>query len=190
MPRAAQTPPLPFRDLDEVAAAVRRAGGRLSAPRRRVLEALFAAEGPVSASYLAGGLGGRGPEVDLASVYRSLEQLEELGVVRHVHVGHGPGLYALVGAGEREYLVCERCDRVTTVAPAQLDEVRALVERTFGYRARFTHFPITGLCPACAAAGDRPGAHDRSIAHEHSHGDYVHAHPHGHHGAERHGHGH
>ena len=178
MPRAAQTPPLPFRDLDEVAAAVRRAGGRLSAPRRRVLEALFAAEGPVSASYLAGGLGGRGPEVDLASVYRSLEQLEELGVVRHVHVGHGPGLYALVGAGEREYLVCERCDRVTTVAPAQLDEVRALVERTFGYRARFTHFPITGLCPACAAAGDAPGA--REHAHGHSHGDYVHAHPHAH----------
>ena len=37
------------------------------------------------------------PEVDLASVYRNLEQLEELGVVRHVHLGHGPGLYALVG---------------------------------------------------------------------------------------------
>ena len=179
-------PPLPFRDLEEVAAAVRSAGGRLSAPRAPGARGAVRRRGPGVRPYLAGGLAAARPEVDLASVYRNLEQLEELGVVRHVHVGHGPGLYALVGAGEREYLVCERCDRVTTVAPAQLDEVRALVERTFGYRARFTHFPITGLCPACAAEGDAPAAGEH--AHEHSHGDYVHAHPHVH--AHGRGHGH
>ena len=39
-----------------------------------------------------------GPASDLASVYRNLEHLEELGVVRHVHFGHGPGLYALPAA--------------------------------------------------------------------------------------------
>jgi len=149
VPRAAQTPPLPFRDLEEVAAAVRKAGGRLSAPRRRVLEALFAAEGPVSASYLAGGLGGRGPEVDLASVYRSLEQLEELGVVRHVHVGHGPGLYGLVGDGEREFLVCEACGKVVAVDPSALERVRGVIRDDFGLEARFTHFPIHGRCADC-----------------------------------------
>ncbi len=72
--------------------------------------------------------------------------------MRHVHLGHGPGLYALTGGGEREYLVCERCDRVTALGAERLDGVREAIEREFGYRARFSHFPIVGLCADCAAA--------------------------------------
>jgi Fur family ferric uptake transcriptional regulator len=157
VPHAPHTPPLPFSDLDEITDAVRRAGGRLSAPRRRVLEALFAADGPVSADALAHG-GAGGGTLELSSVYRSLEHLEALGVVAHVHLGHGPGLYALTGGSAREHLVCERCDRVTSVDPGELDGVRDLVRERFGHHARFSHFPIVGLCAACAAAErDAPG---------------------------------
>ena len=73
------------------------------------------------------------------------------GVVTHVHAGHGPGRYVLARGGEREYLVCERCGRLTAVYPAQLDAVRERVREAFGYEARFTHFPIHGLCADCAA---------------------------------------
>ena len=144
MTRASDSTPLDFRDIADVAAALRAAGGRFSASRRRVLEALFAAADPLPADAIA-------PDLDRASVYRALEYLEELGVVRHVHLGHGPGLYALTGGGEREYLVCERCDRVTALEAQRLDGVRDAIEREFGYRARFTHFPIVGLCPDCAS---------------------------------------
>lgn len=147
MTRSPHRPPLAFRDIDDVARALRAAGGRFSAARRRVLEALFEADAPLAADAVAPGL-------DRASVYRALEYLEELGVVRHVHLGHGPGLYALTGGEEREYLVCERCDRVRAVAAEELDEVRAVIERDFGYRARFSHFPVVGLCADCAAATD------------------------------------
>ena len=147
MTRAPNRPPLEFRDIDDVARALREAGGRFSAARRRVLEALFAADAPLAADAVAPGL-------DRASVYRALEYLEELGVVRHVHLGHGPGLYALTGGREREYLVCERCDRVTALEAGRLDGVREAIEREFGYRARFSHFPIVGLCADCAAATD------------------------------------
>ena len=143
MTRAPDRPPLQFRDIDDVAAALRAAGGRFSASRRRVLEALFAADAPLPADAVAPGL-------DRASVYRALEYLEQLGVVRHVHAGHGPGLYALTGDGEREYLACERCRRVTAVDRERLDPVRDAIAAEFGYRARFTHFPIVGLCPDCA----------------------------------------
>ena len=142
MTRASDSAPLDFRDIDDVAAALRAAGGRFSASRRRVLEALFAADDPLPADAVA-------PDLDRASVYRALEYLEELGVVRHVHAGHGPGLYALIGGGEREYLACERCHRVTAVPRESLDPVRDEIEARFGYRARFTHFPIVGLCPNC-----------------------------------------
>ncbi|UTI65159.1 transcriptional repressor [Paraconexibacter antarcticus] len=44
---------------------------------------------------------------DLSSVYRNLERLEALGVVRHVHLDHGPGLYTLQRDSDTDYLVCE-----------------------------------------------------------------------------------
>jgi Fur family ferric uptake transcriptional regulator len=147
MTEAPRTEPLAFRDIDDVAAAVRNAGGRLTTPRRLVLEALFAADGLLSAEQIAT----TGVTLELTSVYRNLELLEELGVVRHVHVGHGPGLYGLVGDGEREYLVCERCGQVVAVTPHELDGARDAIREAFGYEARFTHFPIHGRCADCAA---------------------------------------
>ena len=161
-----------------------------------MFEALFAAEGPVSAEYVAEGRGGASTPMDAASVHRILSQLEELGLVRHVHIGHGPGLYALVEA-DREYLACERCGRVTTVEPGKLDSIRRSIRRRFGYEARFTHFPILGLCPSCRReiAGEKAPSGGRKSdghEHEHSHGGYVHSHPHVHgkDGGTGHEHGH
>jgi Fur family ferric uptake transcriptional regulator len=173
-----QAEPLEFKDIDDVLTALRERGHRISAARRLVLEALFAAEGPVSAQFIADGLDGSQAELDRTSVYRNLEQLEQLGVVRHVHLGHGPSLYHLVGGGEREYLACEGCGRVTSVDPSELDPVRDRVRKQFGYEARFGHFPIVGLCRECASGGTHRGK--GAADHEHSHGGYVHSHPHSH----------
>jgi Fur family ferric uptake transcriptional regulator len=138
-------------------ALMRQRGMRVSAARRLVLEALLAADGPMSAEQIAEGIGGRVPSSDIASVYRNLQALWDIGLVRHVHLGHGPGLHALAVDGEREYLTCERCADYRAIAPEELDAARELIERQFGYRASFTHFPIVGLCPGCTAAvGDEP----------------------------------
>lgn len=144
-------------DLGEAIAAVRRSGLRLTSARRLVLEALLAAKGPISAEDIADGLGGRMTESDIASVYRNLETLGSLGLVRHFHAGHGPGRYVLESGADREYLACEACGRVEAVEPSALDDVRASVRELSGYEARFSHFPIVGLCPDCArerASGD------------------------------------
>jgi Fur family ferric uptake transcriptional regulator len=182
-------PRLAFRDIDDAVAALRERGLRLSTARRLLLEALFAAEGPVSAERLAGTL-----DMEPTSVYRNLETLEEHGLVGHVHLGHGPGLYVLTGEGEHEYLYCERCGNVRSVTPAQLDPIRAQLEDLFGYQTRFTHFPLVGLCERCAqrreahagaAAAEGASAtrrhehpHDQPHTHEHHHGREAHEHPH------------
>jgi Fur family transcriptional regulator, ferric uptake regulator len=136
-------------DLDSAVDALRASGLRVSAARRLVLEALYGADGPVTADQVATGLAGRLPRSDLASVYRNLETLEEIGLVRHFHLGHGPGLYAPAGTGEREYLVCGSCGAVKAVEPAEMTQVRSLIRQQFGYRAEFGHFPILGVCPDC-----------------------------------------
>jgi Fur family ferric uptake transcriptional regulator len=129
---------------------MRAKGMRISSARRLVLEALYAADAPISAEQIADGLAGRLPRSDLASVYRNLETLEQVGLVRHSHFGHGPGLYMPTGASEREYLVCNSCNAVTAVEPSEMDDLRALIQERFGYEARFSHFPILGLCADCA----------------------------------------
>jgi Fur family ferric uptake transcriptional regulator len=134
--------------VDAALAALRQRGLRASAARRLVLEALYAAEEPVSAQRIAGGLDGRLPSSDLSSVYRNLETLEQVGLVRHVHLGHGAGLYDLADH-EREYLVCDGCSAVRVVTRRVLDPVRLTIRASFGLEPRFDHFPIVGRCDQC-----------------------------------------
>ncbi len=137
-------------DLDEAIEVVRSSGLRLTSARRLVLEALLAARAPISAEDIADGLGGTMTQSDIASVYRNLETLGSLGLVRHFHAGHGPGRYVLEGSGDREYLACESCGQLESVQPAALDGVRDAVRDLSGFEARFSHFPIVGLCARCA----------------------------------------
>jgi Fur family ferric uptake transcriptional regulator len=161
---------LAFQHVEDVTEALRAAGHRVSRPARAVLDALFSADGPTSAEQIAEGLGGRLEPLDASSVYRNLERLEQLGVVRHLHVGHGAGLYALARDGDREYLVCERCARVTSLDPAALDSLRESVFRAFGHHARFGHFPMHGFCAECLGHVETgPGDHARPQAHPHPH---------------------
>lgn len=151
MTEPANSPTRAFDDIDDVFALLRADGQRVTPAARFVLEALFATghEEPISAQEIAD----RAPtELEPSSVYRNLERLEALGVVRHVHLGHGPSLYLLVGAGEREFLLCEECGRARSVDPRELDEVRWAIEDRFGYRAHFGHFPIVGVCRECRGA--------------------------------------
>jgi Fur family ferric uptake transcriptional regulator len=142
---APQATGLPVDDIDDAVEALRARGLRLSLTRQLVLEALFAAAGPVSAERIAQRL-----KLVETSVYRNLETLERHGLVRHVHLGHGPGLYALVGQGEREYIYCPGCGTARSVRPELLDPVRKHIRRRFGHEVRFTHFALVGRCERCA----------------------------------------
>src|SRR3954471_5265953 len=138
-----------FDSPETVLNLLRARGLRVSASRRVVLGTLFAAQRPVTAEEIADGLGGSRTEVDLASAYRNLETLEELGVVRHFHAGHGPGRYVLAGNGKREYLACESCDSLEVVDPRQIDPFRDEMRSRFGFEVSFTHFPMVGTCERC-----------------------------------------
>lgn len=141
---APDVPRLVVSDPEQAIRALRRSGLRISTPRRLVVEALFEADGPVSAPALAQRL-----TLEESSVYRNLEVLERHGLTRHVHLGHGPGLYALVGRDDGEYLYCERCGKVTVLGADELEPVRDEIRERFGHTPRFTHFAIVGTCEGC-----------------------------------------
>jgi len=140
------TPVISAPDPESALAALRRLGMRISAPRRVVVEALFASPEPLSAPEIAE----RAPlALDPASIYANLQALEAAGLVRHVHLGHGPGRYMLSDRVARDFVGCERCGAVRALPPSALEGVRAAVRAATGFEPRFTHFPIMGLCPAC-----------------------------------------
>ena len=128
--------------LTAAVVALRTRGMRVSGPRRTLLEALYAAAEPLTAEELSG-------ELDLAGVYRNLDALEAVGLVRHVHVGHGPGMYALAARRDRGYAACEGCGRHAALDASALAAVRAAVHAATGFMSDFSHFPIVGLCPDC-----------------------------------------
>ena len=70
-----------------------------------------------------------------------------------MHLGHGAGRYALSSEEETEYSLCEACGDARALAPAELDAVRDAVRAATGLEARFSHFPIVGVCPRCRGQG-------------------------------------
>jgi Fur family ferric uptake transcriptional regulator len=89
--------------------------------------------------------------VNVSTIYRTLELLEELGLVTHTHLGHGaPTYHAADPAGERHvHLVCRRCDAVTEVPSAFFDESVGLLADRFGFHTDVGHLAIFGVCAAC-----------------------------------------
>jgi Fur family ferric uptake transcriptional regulator len=148
MTATSQRPPLTAATPTAAVSALRAMGMRVSAARRLVLEALYSASVPVSAEDIAGGLDGRLPPSDLASVYRNLETLEEVGLARHVHLGHGPGLYTVAGR-HTGWAVCDACGRYVALEADALALVSDAVRAATGFDARFSHFPIVGICADC-----------------------------------------
>jgi Fur family ferric uptake transcriptional regulator len=141
-----QTRPLAPACVTSALGILRADGRRISAARRLALEALFAAEGPVSAEELAGRLGG-----DLAALYRNLEVLSEAGIVEHVHVAHGPGRYVLTGRGGEGWVACEACHALTPLTRPQAARLRAAIRAATGHEPAFGHFPLVGRCARCEA---------------------------------------
>ena len=151
---AHRTEALAAPSLTAAVVALRTRGMRVSATRRALLETLFRADRPRTAEELAGGL-------DLASVYRNLDALEAVGLVRHVHVGHGPGLLrARRAAATRGYAACERCGRHARARrPTRSRPCAPPCAPRPASPADFSHFPIVGRCPDCARPPERSTMH-------------------------------
>ena len=102
----------------------------------------------VTAEQIASTVQARFPSVNLSTVYRTLEALEELRVVDHVHLGHGRAVYHLTDE-THQHLFCERCERVQELPIAKLRPLFAMLEQEFAFELDRRHFAIVGRCREC-----------------------------------------
>jgi Fur family ferric uptake transcriptional regulator len=89
------------------------------------------------------------PSINLSTVYRNLETLENVGLVQHTHLGHGGATYHASEELTHLHLVCEECG---SIGDAPLDVAANFVQNLaddYGFHTDVTHFAISGKCAAC-----------------------------------------
>ncbi len=87
--------------------------------------------------------------VNLSTVYRALELLEELGMVTHTHLGHGAPTYHAATGDDHLHLVCRDCGEVTETDVALADGLVAQLAAEHGFDTDVAHFAIYGRCKGC-----------------------------------------
>jgi Fur family ferric uptake transcriptional regulator len=89
------------------------------------------------------------PTVNITTVYRALDLLDRLGLVRHTHLGHGAPTYS-VAEHEHVHLVCHHCGGTTEVHTELLDDLADTLRATHGFHLDATHLALSGTCTDCA----------------------------------------
>jgi len=91
------------------------------------------------------------PAVNITTVYRTLELLSDLGLVRHTHLGHGAPVYSTQGH-EHVHLVCHRCGGVSEVPRHVLAGAADALRDECGFELDATHLALSGTCGHCSTA--------------------------------------
>ena len=87
--------------------------------------------------------------MNISTVYRTLELLEELGLVTHTHLGHGAPTYHLAAEADHVHLVCRGCGEVTEVAPRLVDGLVNALDRSSASPPTCSHLTVFGTCRNC-----------------------------------------
>jgi Fur family ferric uptake transcriptional regulator len=153
--------PGPATTVEGALDALRHRGERVTTARRAVVSVLLAGDGDLSAEEVAAAVQRHEPGVHLSTVYRTLEVLEEAGVVSHVHLGHGRALYQLTD-DPHQHAECDLCGQVIELEPDVLEAVAARLRAEHDFELDTRHFPLLGRCASCrAVSGGAPHRHGR-----------------------------
>ena len=87
--------------------------------------------------------------VNVSTVYRTLEVLEELGLIRHAHISDRAPTYHSVTDHEHFHLVCRECQRVISVGPSVLQPLLTRLETDHGFTVDVGHLTVFGACKDC-----------------------------------------
>jgi Fur family ferric uptake transcriptional regulator len=133
-------------------AELRARGYRLTPQRQLVLEAVGAL-GHATPEELVAEVRRTASGVNISTVYRTLELLEELGLVRHTHLGHGAPTYSVASDDDHVHLVCRDCGGVEEASRDLVGDVVDRLAEKMGFRVDIGHFALFGQCRACSGGG-------------------------------------
>ncbi len=131
-----------------LAQVLRERGLRLTAQRQLVLEAVYGL-GHATPEQVHARVGETAAGVNITTVYRTLELLEELGLVTHAHLSHGAVTYHPVAGEQHVHLVCRSCHAIEEVPADMLNPLAAKIEAARGFEVDIGHVALFGVCAQC-----------------------------------------
>ena len=150
MDREVPSPSLVVRGWDE---QLRARGYRVTPQRQLVLEAVarldHATPEEIGAQVQQTARG-----VNISTIYRTLELLEQIGMVTHTHLHHGAPTYHLATDADHVHLVCRDCGRVTEIGPDAIRPLITALDERHGFETDVGHLTVFGRCADCRAGAD------------------------------------
>lgn len=140
-------------ELQRLAQRLTQSDYKLTPQRRMILRAFLEHAGQhLSADDVFGMVKPGHPEIGLATVYRTLDVLTEVGILRRTDLGDGRARYELAGEDDRlqhHHLICRSCGRVEEVPGDLLDTVHAMIAVRHGFLTETHDVKFFGLCRDC-----------------------------------------
>jgi Fur family ferric uptake transcriptional regulator len=137
----------------DLVAILRARGQRMTPQRQLILEAVQSIDGHISAEAVHSRVAARFPQVNISTVYRTLELLQELGLVTHTHFDDGIAKYHRAEEGLHQHLACRACGFEKELDLAILEPLARQLAQEYGFELDLSHFALVGRCRRCAAGG-------------------------------------
>ncbi|AYE33484.1 Fur family transcriptional regulator [Clostridium septicum] len=90
----------------------------------------------------------QGVNLNLSTIYRSLELFEENGVIKRIAVGNGPSIYAMKKESHEHILKCDICNRLVKI-PCPIDQIEEIIKKEVGFSLTEHKLELKGICDIC-----------------------------------------
>ncbi|MCL2281045.1 MAG: transcriptional repressor [Dehalococcoidia bacterium] len=124
-------------------------GYRITPQRMMILNAINGASGHISAEEIYESIRQSYPGLNISTVYRTLELLQEMGFVTETDMGDGRIRFHSAGHERHHHLVCSVCGKVIDLDEEMLTPLAAMLNTKYGFRADLRHMTIFGRCKNC-----------------------------------------
>ena len=124
-------------------------GYRLTPQRMMIVSAMESSDDHISAEEIYAQVAAKYSNVNISTVYRTLELLKKLGLVYEIDLGEGRIRYHAEGSGHHHHLVCQNCGKVIDIHEASLSSLRDILLHEYNFQAELRHVGIFGLCEDC-----------------------------------------
>ena len=133
-----------------------RDGGYRLTPQRELILAAVEKLGHATPDEVLAEVHQQSSAVNASTVYRTLEVLEGLGLVRHAHLGDRAPTYHSVTGHEHFHLVCRNCGRVVSVGPDMLEPLTDRLRAEHDFVLDVGHLTVFGSCVECPEGHEEP----------------------------------
>ena len=135
--------------MQSIEKTVSEKGYRLTDARREVIRALNDAHGHISADELYTLLQTNGSKVGRMTVFRTLDLLAEVGVIRPTYLGNGAAHYVLLHDGHHHHLVCTSCDKTIEFDDCTISDLAQQLSDRHDFSVAGHLIEIYGVCADC-----------------------------------------